>query len=111
MMCQDAKILAQVGMFRYIAACGCNGGTVHVSWDVTTLHLCQKDFENFAKVLEQNWPHSELTGAPFNVWIGTVGILLTLEDYRLLLGLVREAVGGLETLPQTRCERLLAALN
>lgn len=111
MMCQDANILAQLSLFRYIAACGCNGGTVHVSWDVATLHLYKNDFENFAKVLEQNWLNSELTGTPFNIWIGTVGILLKLEDYRLLLGLVREAITGLETLPQTRCERMLAALN
>jgi hypothetical protein len=111
MMCQDAKILAQVSPFRYIAACGCNGGTVHVSWDVATLHLYNKDFEAFAKVLEQNWPHSQKTGTPFNVWIGTVGITLRLEDYRLLIGLVRETLKRLETLPQTRCERMLATLN
>jgi hypothetical protein len=111
MVCQDAQVLAQVSMFRYVAACGCNGGTIHVSWDVATLHLYKKDFENFVNVLEENWPHSERTGVPFNVWIGTVGIVLKLEDYRLLLGLVREAVVKLETLPQTRCERLLAVLN
>jgi hypothetical protein len=111
MMCQDARILTQLGPFRYIATCGCNGGTVHVSWDVATLHLYQTDFRNFANVLEQNWPNSERTGNSFNMWIGSVGLLLEVEDYRMLMSLIREALPKLETFPQTHCERVLAALN
>lgn len=111
MICQDAQVVAQYSPFRFIAACACNGGTLHVSWDAATLHLCEKDFEAFAVVLEQNWPDSERTGAAFNVWVGSVGLALHVHDYRILISLVRHAKRGLETLPQTRCERLLAALN
>lgn len=95
---QHARVLAQCSQFRYIAACGCEGGIVHLSWDVATLHLCLQDFHGLARALEA------LRAEPgvairYHLSVGAVALLLSPQDHALLSDLVGAALGKLDPLP------------
>ena len=94
MTCGHARLLVPHSTCRYIAACDCAGGTVHVSWDVATLHLCFQDFHTFAEVLEAASLEPPLKQR-YHLQLGTVVLILVPRDYVLLKDLVRRALGQL----------------
>lgn len=95
MMCHSAKMLVQHSKFRYVAACSCDGGVVHLSWDVATLHLQRNDFQQLVTVVE------ELDRSkPMNhVWIGTVGLALSQADHAICHDMLQAAWLQLQAMP------------
>lgn len=59
----------------------------------------------------QNWPNSERTGKSFNIWIGSVGLMLNVAEYRVLIELVRNALKVLRPLPLLSNKQTSVALN
>lgn len=83
------------------------GGTVHVSWDVATLHLCFQDFHTFAEVLEAA-SLEPILKQRYHLQLGTVVLVLVPRDYVLLKDLVRRALGQLSAPAHTPTEPTLA---
>jgi hypothetical protein len=48
-------MLAELDERRYIAQC--EHGTIHVGWDLVTLHLTRSSFLELAKALQYPFPH------------------------------------------------------
>lgn len=95
MMCHSAKMLVQYSKFRYVAACSCDGGVVHMSWDVATLHLQLDDFQQLVRVVE-----SLDRDKPMNhVWIGTVGLALSQADQEICHDMLQTAWWKLQAMP------------
>lgn len=103
MTCQHARLLAQHGRFRYIAACSCEGGIVHLSWDVATLHLCLQDFHGLARALEALRTEPGMA-TRYHLSVGTVALLLSPQDHALLSDLVSAALGKLDPPPPARAD-------
>lgn len=101
-MCSHTQILAQAqgGMFRSVAFCDCQGGLFHVSWDVSTLHLCQSDFMKLKMVLDTMRTHSRQTQ---QVWIGTVGLSLSPIDFNEFYRLMDHSIQVLKSTHQRKC--------
>lgn len=111
MTCGHARVLAQHSACRCVAVCDCEGGIVHVSWDVATLHLCFQDFCAFAHVLETASLEPVLKQR-YHLQLGTVALILLPHDYALLKELVQVALGQLSAPPHALAETTLAkALN
>ncbi|MEM7737551.1 MAG: hypothetical protein AAF267_17360 [Deinococcota bacterium] len=89
MTCQNAKVLAKHSKFRYIAACTCCDGIVHISWDVATFHLYQADFFDLKRAAARLIPPAP--GKIQTLWIGTTGIALTPTDYSIFCDLIEGA--------------------
>ncbi|MEM6431129.1 MAG: hypothetical protein AAF708_17970 [Deinococcota bacterium] len=102
MTCQNAKVLAKHSKFRYIAACTCCEGVVHISWDVATFHLHQADFFDLRGAVAKLIPPA--TGQAQTLWIGTTGIALNPTDYRILCELVNSAFQHLPLTTPTQHE-------
>lgn len=111
MTCGHARLLAQHSICRYIAACDCEGGMVHVSWDVATLHLNFQDFHAFARVLETA-SLEPILKQRYHLQLGTVVLILLPRDYALLKELVQVALRQLSAPPHALVETtLVKALN
>jgi hypothetical protein len=56
-MCNQLIMLAELDERRYIAQC--EHGTIHVGWDMITLHLTRSYFLELAKAIQYPLPHDE----------------------------------------------------
>ncbi|MCX7600985.1 MAG: hypothetical protein N2Z75_03465 [Meiothermus sp.] len=102
MSCPHLRRLATLSEFRYIDSCPCNGGIVHLSWDVATLHLSLKDFGWLAEVVAQAVRREEEEPEiPFVLWVGSVALRMSFEERHGLHTMIQAALaelrqGGLE---------------
>lgn len=56
-MCHELIMLAELDERRYIGQC--EHGTIHVGWDLVTLHFTRSHFLELAKALQYPFPHDE----------------------------------------------------
>ncbi|WP_018466274.1 hypothetical protein [Calidithermus timidus] len=91
MSCPHLRRLATLGEFRYIDSCPCNGGIVHLSWDVATLHLSLKDFAWLAAVVEEA-AGRESPDLPLVLWVGSVALRMSRTEGLELQGMIRAAL-------------------
>ncbi len=87
MNCAHAKLAARHSTYRYVSACTCERGVVHIFWDAATLHLPTDALHEFSDVVTKMKPAE---GARKHVWIGNVGLSLAEDDHSILSDLLRE---------------------
>jgi hypothetical protein len=79
------EVVVRLSEARYLARCGCNGGTYHLHWDAATFRLTPEGLRFLARVLEDLLER----GGEGVVWLGTVGLRFREEEGEALLRLLQ----------------------
>lgn len=117
-MCQHVHILVDYSLYRRVAQC--EHGTIHLSWDIATIHFGPDDLLTLEMLIER-WAESgermfSLTGwgqiacdahGAARIWIGQAGIAVTADDLKLFCALVRDAVAVLQSAVPAKATSIL----
>jgi hypothetical protein len=103
MSCPHLRRLVTLSEFRYIESCPCNGGIVHLSWDVATLHLSLEDFTCLVEVVDATVGRnrSDPPESFFVLWIGNLALRMSRAEGLELRGMLHST---LAELARTRLE-------
>jgi hypothetical protein len=104
-MCMFMTLLSHANECRMIAQC--EHGTLHITWDISTVRLRQDEFLTLARFLKERasgpaptvsegWCRLERDAhRTHRLWIGQIGVVVAAEDFAILNTLIEDAASAL----------------
>jgi hypothetical protein len=112
-MCQQMTMLAELEEHRFIARC--EHGTIHLNWDVITLHLTKEYFLELAQELQEPLPQQGIlmikrswfhltgkAGRGYALRIGQAELHLSTQDVLFLIHMLQRSLRILQDATETR---------
>lgn len=111
-MCTQFTPLATYDQSHTISQC--EHGTIHLTWEHCTFRLAPDQFTQIADLIartQQTGPRSIYhdilvvlvqSNKGINIWIGVIGLALSLADYELLCALILQAADALHSVQTYR---------